>query len=178
MTKTRLATALTLGLLAVGSPALAADGDGGTATVTGTVGSVLGERSVTLVSPVALAAVDATTLEAPLAVEVTETSRTGTNPWSVTATMSDLTSGSSTIPGSALSVGGRSVVQTLGGGASAAPSGEGSLGTAQTLFTNTGQDTSKTYSGTYASASTLRLTVPNGAVSGAYTGTLTVTLVQ
>jgi hypothetical protein len=58
-----------------------------------------------------------------------------------------------------------------------APSGSSSLATAATLFTTTGQDPALLYTGTYAAAGTISLAVPNGAPTGAYTGTLVVSLI-
>lgn len=162
---------------AFAAPAFAVDGAGGTATITATVAS--GERSVTSVSPVALAAVAGTnTLSGAVGVVVTEASRTGTNPWSVTASSTALTSGANTIPASALSLSGRTVTQVGGGGTAAGITGTQALDVARTLFSVTGQDTGLVYTGTYTGAATMTLTVPNGAATGAYTGTMTVTLVQ
>lgn len=178
MNRTRLTAATGIvALLALAGPALAADGDGGTAAVTATV--VGGERSVTSVLPIALAATSSTNvLSGSVAVVVDEVDRAGTNAWSVTASSSAMSSGSDSIPASALSLTDRTVVQTLGGGTAAGVSGAGSLGTAQTLFSVSGQSTSTAYTGSYAGAATLTLEVPVGTPSGAYAGTLTVTLVQ
>jgi hypothetical protein len=174
-----LATAAALG------PAVsagAADGDGSTATITATItGGAIGSRSVTSVAPVALdSTLGSANLTGTLAVVVTEASRTGTNGWSVTAQAGDLTraTGTETIPASALSVSGRSVAQTLGGGTSTATSGSQSLDSPRTLFSNSGQSTGAVYTGTYSASGNLSLTVPNGTLTGVYTGTLTVTLVQ
>jgi hypothetical protein len=156
----------------------AADGDGGTSVVTATIANI-GSRSVTLVNPIALTSVQgAATLTAPYAVTVTEVTRNGTNPWSVTGDIGTLTSGSDTLAATTLSVSARAVNQTLGGGTSAAPSGSQAFGTARTLFSNSGQSTGTIYSGAYAGSGTVTLTPPDGAKTGIYTGTFTVTLVQ
>lgn len=178
MNRTRLTAATGIvALLALAGPALAADGDGGTGAITATV--VGGERSVTSVTPIALAATsNADVLSGAVGVIVDEVNRAGTNSWSVSASSSALTSGGSSIPASALALSDRTVSQLLGGGTAAGVAGVGSLGSAQTLFSVAGQSAGTAYTGTYTGAATMTLTVPVGALSGAYTGTLTVTLVQ
>lgn len=180
MRRTRLTAAAGItACLALAGPALAADGDGGSTTISATVAAVGGERSVTSVAPVALASTGGSTiLTGAVGVVVTETSRSGTNPWSVTASTTGLTSGSSTIPASAMSLADRTVVQVAGGGTAAGVAGTGTLDSPQTLFTVSGQLPGSVYTGTYTGAATMSLTPPNGTVTGAYTGTLTVTLVQ
>lgn len=175
---------LAVAMLSVAAPALASDGDGGggTATLAATLtaGSI-GSRSLTSISPVVLAtALNTPTASGAYTAVVTEAARGGTNPWSLTAVASALTgpAGSTAIPAAALSVGARSVVQVAGGGTAAAPTGSSPLDSAATLFSNTGQSTSALYTGTYTGTGTISLAVPNGQAVGAYTGTLTVTLVQ
>jgi hypothetical protein len=156
----------------------AADGDGGSSVVTATLANI-GSRSVTLVNPIALTSVQgAANLSASYGVTVAEVTRQGTNPWSVTADIGTLTSGSDTIAPTNLSVSARAVVQTLGGGTSSAPSGSQAFGAARTLFSNINQNTSTIYSGTYAASGTVTLAPPDGTKTGIYTGTFTVTLVQ
>lgn len=178
MNRTRLTAATGIvALFALAGPALAADGAGGTGAITATV--VGGERSVTSVTPIALAATSNTgILSGAVGVVVDEVNRAGTNSWSVSASSSAMTSGSNSIPADALSLSDRTVTQLLGGGTASGVSGTGGLGTAQTLFSVAGQSTSTAYTGTYTGAATLSLAVPVGTPSGAYTGTLTVTLVQ
>jgi hypothetical protein len=159
----------------------AADGGGGSSTLTATLtGNAIGSRSVTLVAPISMSsAAGSTTLSSPYAVTVTEATRSGTNPWSVTAdvsTLTDLTS--DTIAASNLSVSARSIIQTLGGGTSSAPTGSAAFGSAQTLFSNAGQSLTTLYSGTYAASGTVTLAPPDGSKTGIYSGTFTVTLVQ
>jgi hypothetical protein len=170
-----------LALVMAPTAAHAADGDGGTAVITATLtGNAIGSRSVTLVSPITMSsAASSTTLSSPLAVTVTEATRSGTNPWSVTGVASALTDvANDTIPATALSVSGRSVLQTLGGGTSSAPAGSQSLDTARTLFSNANQSLSTLYSGVYAGSGTVTLAPPDGSKTGVYTGTFTVTLIQ
>ena len=169
-------------VLGVGAPAFAVDGGGGSSTITATLtAAAIGSRSVTAVSPVTLtSALNSSVATGALAVTVTEAARSGTNSWSLTATASDLSDGAATphtIPASNLSVLARSVVQAGGGGTAAAPAGTSPLDSAATLFATTGQDTGLLYTGTYAAAGTVSLAIPNGAPSGAYTGTLTVSLI-
>jgi hypothetical protein len=174
---------LTVAVLGVAAPAFAVDGGGGTSTISAALtAATVGSRSVTSVSPVVLTNVlNTSTATGALAVTVTEAARTGTNAWSLTATASALSDGASptpsTIAASNLSVLSRSVVQVGSGGIASAPAGTSSLASAATLFTTTGQDPALLYTGTYAAAGTISLTVPNGAPTGAYTGTLTVSLI-
>jgi hypothetical protein len=159
----------------------AADGGGGSSTVTATLtGNAIGSRSVTVVAPVALAsAAGSTTLSAPYSLTVVEATRSGSNPWSVTGDVSTLTDATSdTIAATNMSVSARAVLQTLGGGVSSAPAGSQAFGAARTLFSNAGQDTATLYSGNYVGSGTMTLAPPDGTKTGIYTGTFTVTLVQ
>ena len=159
---------------------------GCTVAVTAVVGGagLTGIRTLGAVAPVALAGTS--TLTGALAVPVVETAATGVNPWSVTASASNLTDVSNdTITASHLSVADTSLptgvgclsvalnpcAVTGGGGARA-------LDTAKTLFSVTGESVGTAYTGTYAYAGLLSLNVPNGTPAGAYTGSLTLTLVQ
>jgi hypothetical protein len=171
-------------IFSAATPAFAADGGGGSAALTATLTSgSIGSRSVTTVAPVALTtALNSSIATGSMSVLVTEAARGGTNPWSVTAVSSALLKNGATsaddIPASNLSVDSRAVVQAAGGGTAAAPSGSASLATAATLFSNTGQALTSLYTGTYTATGTVSLAVPNAQAVGAYTGTLTVTLVQ
>lgn len=180
------ATAIVLSAAAIfPSPAGAADGDGGSSTLTATItaGSV-GSRSVTSVPAIAMtSALDSATLSGTYSAVVTEAARTGTNPWSITGSMAGALSDGATptpntVPLSALAISGRDVVQVASGGTSAAATGSAALTSAVTLFSNTGQSTSAVYTGTHTASGTITLTPPNGTVAGVYTGTFTVTLVQ
>ncbi len=159
----------------------AADGGGGSSTITATLtANAIGSRSVTLVNPITLSSLaGSTTLSSSYGVTVTEATRSGSNPWSVSAVSSDLTDATSdTISASALSVSNRSVIQTLGGGTSAAPTGSAGLASAATLWSNTGQDPATLYSGAYVGSGTVTLAPPDGSKTGVYSGTFTVTLTQ
>ena len=181
------------GLAVAGTSAQAADcttspASGCTVAVTAVVGGtgLGGVRTLGSVAPVALAGTSS--LTGALAVPVVETAATGVNPWSVTAVSSDLTSGTNTITASHLSVADTSLptgvgcLSTLllanqqctvtGGGGSRA------LDTAQTLFSVATENPSTAYTGTYHYAGLLTLNVPNGTPAGAYSGSLTLTLVQ
>jgi hypothetical protein len=173
---------VTVAVLGVGAPALAVDGGGGSTSITAALTAAsIGSRSVTTVSPVVLTNVVGTsTATGLLSVTVTEVARSGTNSWSLTAVASALSDGAqtpNTIPASALSVLGRSVQQTDGGGTAVAPVGTSSLGSAATLFTTTGQNPGLLYTGGYVAGGTVSLAVPNLVVTGTYTGTLTVSLI-
>ena len=174
------AVPVALALVMAPTAAHAADGDGGSSVITATLtANAIGSRSVTLVSPITMSsAASSTTLSSSYAVTVTEATRSGTNPWSVTGVASALTSGANTIPASALSVSGQSVIQTLGGGTASAVNTSQSLDVARTLFRNDNQDTSTLYTGSYAGSGTVTLAPPDGTKTGIYTGTFTVTLIQ
>lgn len=147
-------------------------------TVTATVAS--GIRSITS-APAASLSTTAGVISGALAVTVTETAASGTDPWSVTAKLKEasLSDGlGNSIAAGNMAVADRAVTKVDGGGTTAAPSGSAALNVAQTLFSNSGQVAANAYTGTYASTSTLKLTVPNGTPTGVYTGTLVVTLVQ
>ena len=156
-------------------------GTGTTAAVAATITTSIGVRAVTALPITMSSALGTATLSAGLSATVVETARSGTNPWHLTASMSDLsttTTPTYTIGKANMAVSGRAVAQTLAGGTAAAPTGSASLADTVTLFSNTGQDTALTYTGSYASSSTWTLTPPNETAVGAYTGTITLTINQ
>lgn len=182
------------GLGIAGSTAEAADcspgptnpNTGCTVTVSAVVGGtgLTGVRTLGAVAPVALAGTS--TLTGTLAVPVVETSATGVNPWSVTASSSNLTDlTSDTITASHLTVADTTLPSGVGclsvalnpctvtGGGGARP-----LDSTQTLFSVTGESTTTAYTGTYNYSGLLSLAVPNGTPAGSYSGSLTLTLVQ
>jgi hypothetical protein len=176
----------TFAVLSVTSTATPAFADGGSSSAglsaTLTSGSI-GSRSITSVSPVTLtSALNTATASGAMATTVTEAARGGTAAWSLTAVSSLLakTGGTSAddIAASNLSIANRAVTPVAGGGTSTAATGSSSLATDATLFSNSGQSVTSLYTGTYAATGTITLAVPNGQSVGAYTGTLTVTLVQ
>ena len=179
-----IAAAAAVALVAsVPSPAGAADGDSPDAGLTATIDGVVGTRSVLLPTGITtVASLSSATVSGTYSIVVDETSRTGTNPWSltgaVTAALVNTLDATKTIPTSAIAVDSRSVLQTLSGGTSAAPSGSSALGSAATLFSNTGQSTTAVYTGTHTASGTINITPPNGTSSGVYTGTLVLNLVQ
>ena len=168
------------------------DGGGATSAVTATIttGSV-GSRSITLANPVALtSALNTSTLNGSLATTVTEAARTGTNAWSVTAAIGPLVDTSvpvNTLANTNVTVSSRRVDQVAGGGTATAAGGTTAapvtdagevVSAARTLFSTDGQLNTLVYTGTYASTSNWSLALPNGTKIGAYTGTITLTLVQ
>ncbi len=176
-----LAVVAALGASAV-SPVFGADGDGATSTLTATLlaGSI-GSRSVSLASPVVMtSALSSATVTGNFSVTVTESARSGTNPWSVTVDATSLSDGlGHTIPNSALAIDNRSnPLVVAGGGVSTGVAGSQNLTAARTLWSTSGQNTSILYTGTYSQTSTITLTPQNGTAAGVYTGTLTITLVQ
>ena len=174
-----------VGMLAVlgqmGMGTAYADGEGGTSAVSATLtGGSIGSRSITAASPVTMSsALNSSTLTGGLSLTVTEAARSGTNAWSVTAAMTNLTNATSdVINKDQMNVDTRTITPVGGGGTSTAPSGSHNMATTATLFSNASQDPTSVYTGTYASSSSWTLSVPNGAKTGAYTGTITLTLVQ
>jgi hypothetical protein len=162
------------GAAAVAAPAHAED-----VTVTATTTDLSGTRVLTVGPAVVLAAGD-TTLNGTLEASVVETAKRGTTPWSVTAVATGLTSvGGATIAADNLSVAPATPV-VVGGHPNATAGAGGQFGTdvTRTLFTVTGESTTTSYTGTYTSTGALALQVPNGTPTDAYTGTITVTLVQ
>lgn len=190
----RIAALIALtGLVALGSPGTAGAGD-----VLVAAQVLDGTRTITTATLTPFAdALRTVSVTSTLAVTVTESSVNGVTPWSVTTrlcgpngggTAADCTADpdrivlstdtTKKITGANLTVSGRSVTPTLGGGTSTAVTGTENLSTIRTLFTNTGQDPLLLYTGTYEGAATLTLTPPSTATPGAYTGYLVVTLVS
>jgi hypothetical protein len=155
------------------------------ATVTAVVGGtgLVGTRSITTAT-VGTLTPGTSTLTGALNATVAENVVAGDNPWSVTATSSNLTdTNSDTIAASNLSAGTTTAPTGVGCLLVTSPctvtaGSGGSLGSAQTLYSVSGENPSDTYTGDYASVTPLTLTVPNGTPTGTYTGTVTVTLVQ
>jgi hypothetical protein len=144
-------------------------------------GAVVGSRTITTVGALTMTStLGSGTLSASYSVTVSEVGRTGTNPWSLQASIpAPLADGAGdTIPGAALSVSNRDVHITGSGGTDSAPQGTQDLSAPRTLFTNAGQSTLQIYSGTHAATGTITLTPPNATVAAVYTGTFTVTLIQ
>lgn len=184
--------------VALAAPALGADGDPGTGSVTAAVGggSPVGTRSVTSVTPTVLLPVPGSSnMTGAVTVVITELARTGTASWSVTAILdevggagsgnglTDNGSPATYIPRSAVSI--NAATPGIIAGCSVdipacttALGSSGNLSSARTLYSINGEDTGLTYTGTYTSAHTLTLGVPNLQKTGVYTGTLRVALVQ
>ena len=117
-----------MSVAAIGSVASGAAADGGSASaplVATITGGQVGSRTITLAAATPMASVLAqANLTGSLQVVVAEAARTGTNPWSVTAQAGALSDGNGhTIPAANVSVSGRGVTQTLGGGSSTPSSG-------------------------------------------------------
>jgi hypothetical protein len=126
-----------------------------------------------------------TTLSTTWNTTVAEVTRSGTNPWSVQATLQggSVSDGAShTIPANSFAISGNTPSVLLGGGGTWAAGAGGALnndGTTGTpLCSNSGQVAANAYTGTYQCAGTITLTPPNNTPNGAYTGTFVVTLVQ
>jgi hypothetical protein len=140
----------------------------------------VGSRSVTSLPAIAMSAhLGDTQLRGSMSVVVTETTRTGTSPWSITASVSTLTDATAhTLAAANIAVSNRSAFRTLGGGTVTAPGAATTFGSPITWFTNTGQSSAILYTGTYTGSADLALSLPNATPVGVYTGTLTVTLLQ
>lgn len=179
-----------IALFAVGSP-----GTAGAVDVAVSAQVLSGSRTMTATLTPFVAALRGQAVDSALAVTVTEAAVNGVTPWSVTTRLCGRDAGGTApdctaepdlikldatnrIAGSSLTISGRSVTPVLGGGTSTATSGSENLSTTRTLFTNTGQDPSLVYTGTYESTATVTLTPPVSAIAGTYTGYLVVTLVS
>jgi len=173
------------------SPAFAAcslpDVCSGTGVVTATLTGTLGTRSVATVSAITINSVaNALSLGSTWDTTVAEIGRSGTNPWSLGATLQggSVTSLTTTtpIPAASFNIHGNTAPAPSGGGGSWAAGAGGNLandGTTQTpLCTNTTQVAASTYTGTYDCNGAVTLTIPNGTQNGVYTGVFVVTLNQ
>jgi hypothetical protein len=187
-----VSSAIAVGGLSLGSstPAFATCGVPdvctNTSAVSATLQNTLGTRSVASVAPITMTnATQATTLSTTWDSKVAEVSRTGTNSWSIQATLSggQLTYASSNhIPASAFVLSGNTASVVAGGGGTWSAGAGGALNddgaTGTPLCANSGQSTGSTYTGTYDCTGTITLTPPNGTVQGAYAGTFVVTLID
>lgn len=177
------AAALIVGLMP--SPASAQLSAGGTQNtgVTATISGAMGTRVLNSIGAVGMSSTggSATLTSLPFAVSVVEAARSGTAGWYVTAEMTTPLTEQTTsdvIAKSALTLTpNATMVQTPLTGTDAA-SGAQSLGSAATIWTNTGQSPLTVYTGTHTNSPTITLAPPNGTVNGVYVGTLTVTLFQ
>jgi hypothetical protein len=155
-------------------------------TVTGVIGSGgLGVRTLAAVPVTTLVPGTGSTMTAPLAVTAIEVGAQGDNAWHVTAVAGDLSdTANDTISASHMSVADTAIPTTGGCLALSACTATGggatprALDTAATLFSVTGESAGAIYTGAYVYTGQLSLDVPNGTPTGAYTGQLTVTLVQ
>src|SRR5437763_812527 len=186
-----VSSAVSVAGLSVGgaTPAFAACGlpdvCSGSSVVTATLTGTLGTRSVATVAPITINSVaNATTLGSTWDVTASEVGRSGTNPWSLGATLAtgQVTSAttSTPIPAASFNVHGNTAPAPTGGGGTWAAGAGGNLsndGTTQTpLCSNSGQVSGNTYTGTYDCNGAITLTIPNGTANGVYTGTFVVTL--
>lgn len=178
-----IATLSAASLMLGGAVAFAADGDDGDSAVTAVVAaSTFGERFVSSAPAVTLALDSGTAdMTAALALVVSEAARSGTASWSLQAQLdADLSDGAATpntIARSQMELDPGTTI-AVGGGGTITDGSPGTLDSAVTVFTNTGQDPNLAYTGTYTTASTLTLTIPNATPAGTYTGNISVTLVQ
>jgi hypothetical protein len=160
----------------------------GATPITATVTALGGSRTIAVLDA-AVAITNLTgagTLEGSFTTNVVELAAAGDDDYEVQAAVTDLTSvglpdiGAENLalvpPPAAPAVG--SVTQTLPAGTDTPGTGGAydADGTAQRVWRNTGQSPSGFYNSTHTGTAKLRLTVPNGAEDGLYTGTLTVTL--
>lgn len=146
-------------------------------------GGTPGTRSIASVSAGPLTSSPGkATMTGTLTVQVSETAVTGDPTWYVTAQASSFVDGATpahTIPASALANTSDSTVP-VGGGGTITEGPSGTLDQPVSLFTDTGENASTLYNGTYTNTSTLTLTPPNGTYApttgDTYTSTITVTL--
>lgn len=182
-----LVAALAAMLVLSSGAAFAADGDGGSGTVSAAVGvssGVFGTRSVATVTPsIPLALIPGSAqMNGNVAIVIAENARTGTASWSVTgvlaANLSDGGTPAETIARDRLAMATTANPIIVSGGGEGAFGAGGTLEEARTVFSVSGQDPELNYTGTYSSSSSLTLTIPNAQKTGIYTGTLMVSLVQ
>ena len=177
--------AIAVGAVAAPAGAQVADGDDGSALITATVNN-LGYRAVTLVSPITITSgLNSSSATGAYNVVVTEVTRNGTNPWTVTGALSgpltntDVDTTNDTIPNSAVAIHDRAAAATVGGGGSSdasAINGTADLTQARTLASWINQSSSLIYSGTYTLSGNLTVTPPTGSKTGVYTTNFVVTL--
>ncbi|HUP86564.1 MAG TPA: hypothetical protein VM143_12925 [Acidimicrobiales bacterium] len=178
MRKSVAATFLALSALAMQTVSAQAADVSVTATITG---ADIGTRTLQVPGSIALVTTSGQSqLSGSFATVVAESAKQGANPWSVTASVTDFSGpNSSTITKDKLTVGTRSTVQVLGGGSLSYTAADGSsFGTTRELVKNAGQSSSVAYTGTYTTTNPLALEIPNGSATGAYSATMTLTLVQ
>ncbi|HUZ44233.1 MAG TPA: hypothetical protein VMU63_07480 [Acidimicrobiales bacterium] len=138
-----------------------------------------GSRSITAVTPATITSgLGTLPTSTPFTVVVSEAAVSGAaNGWYVTAQASDFQDAAGdVVPANALADGANTVSQSGGGGTAAAVPGPGEMGTAESLFADTGESADRLYTGAYTDTSTLSLAPPNGTKAGVYTSNLTVTL--
>jgi hypothetical protein len=183
MRKSIPAVALALMAFASSIGAASAATSSTTATVTATVtAGNIGIRSIGAVPNVNLVAVaGSSSVTGSMAANVIESAVTGANPWTLSAAIGTLTLPvlGDTITNDLISISARNTatVPLTGMGTITTPSGTQDMSATRTLISNA-QDDTKVYTGTYLSTANLAVTVPNGNHVGAYSGTLTITLVQ
>ncbi|MBV8161097.1 MAG: hypothetical protein JO265_09255, partial [Acidimicrobiia bacterium] len=139
----------------------------GNGVVTATLTGTLGTRSVATVAPITINSVtNALSLSSTWDTTVAEVGRSGTNPWSLGATLQggQVTSAttSTPIPAASFSLSGNTAHVVVGGGGTWAAGAGGALkndGTTQTpLCGNTAQVATNTYTGTYDCTGNITLT--------------------
>jgi hypothetical protein len=175
------AAALLVGL--VPAPAGAATSQSSTSIAATITAGGIGSRTIAALPIVMSSLAGNGKVSGAYSVTVLETAVTGFTPWSVTTEVSELTSSvdSSKIPPSAFDITTASVSGIPTAGTDTATTGgpytgSGALSDPLTLWTNTGQSPLSVYTSTHLATGTLNVTPPNGAKTGAYTGTFTVTL--
>jgi len=154
---------------------------GVTGNVTATVAAVSGGRVFGLVTGT-IATTSGANINGAYSVPVVETLAAGANPWEVDASMSDLsrTGGGGTITADHLSAAGATVTNPTGAGTDNTGTG-GTFGSGVNLelWNNHGELPANVYTATHTGTGALNINnVPSGTATGAYTGTLTVTLWQ
>lgn len=164
------------------SPASAqVDGTDSSALITANI-NALGSRAVTAALPVAITSgLNSSTATGSYSVTVTEITRNGSNPWTVTGSLAapltntDVSTTNDTIPNTAVTVSNRASAATGGGGTATVPSTTEDLTQARTLVSYA-QDTNLLYNGSYLLTGDITVTPPTGSKTGTYTATLVVDL--
>jgi hypothetical protein len=160
------------------------------ALVSATLNTGIGTRVVTDAGSLLtlIPAASATSASANYSIAVAEVAVSGANPWTVTGQLFDNSSTANQInqaatpanvlPGSAFSVANNTPSPSVAAASTTPSAGPaGNLSAALSLF-SVAESTAKVYTTTWTGTGTVTLTPPNGAATGAYTGTFVETLFQ
>jgi hypothetical protein len=164
------------------SPASAqVDGTDSSALITANI-NALGSRAVTAAAPISITSgLNSSTATGSYNIVVTEITRNGSNPWTVTGSLAapltntDVSTLNDTIANTAVTVSNRAQSAVGGGGTPTVPGTTEDLSQARTLVSYA-QDTGLLYNGAYTLTGDITVTPPTGSKTGVYTATFVVDL--